>query len=120
MNWERIFFESVKGKKYIVHTYFMLSNTPVWEKNSHTDFCVVKEKETGAVGRLLQPQAGAGETVLSGYFVSGHPLTCSIWIKDDCIMAMLFRNHQTAQILISAAVLHALMDAIQEASLFLL
>lgn len=114
------FFESVKGKKYIVHTYFMLSNTPVWERNSNTDFCILKEKETGAVGRLLQPQAGAGETVLSGYFVSGHLLSCSIWVKADCIMAMLFRNHQTAQILISAAVLHVLMDAIQVASLFLL
>lgn len=89
----------MKGKKYIVHTYFMLSNTPVWERNSNTDFCILKEKETGAVGRLLQPQAGAGETVLSGYFVSGHLLSCSIWVKADCIMAMLFRNHQTAQIL---------------------
>lgn len=114
------FFWKCERKKYIVHTYFMLSNTPVWERNSNTDFCILKEKETGAVGRLLQPQAGAGETVLSGYFVSGHLLSCSIWVKADCIMAMLFRNHQTAQILISAAVLHVLMDAIQVASLFLL
>lgn len=50
----KIFFECVKGKIYIVHAYFMLSNTPVWERNSHTDFCILKEKETGSVGRLLQ------------------------------------------------------------------
>lgn len=49
------FFWMCERKKYIVHAYFMLSNTPVWERNSQADFCILKEKETGAVGRLLQP-----------------------------------------------------------------
>lgn len=45
------FFECVKGKKIIVHAYFMLSNLPVWERNSHTDFCILEKRETGAVGK---------------------------------------------------------------------
>lgn len=52
-------------------------------------------------------QAAAGD-----YFVSGHFLTGNIWVKAVSTVAMLFRNHRTAQILIMAAVLHVLTDAI--------
>lgn len=35
------FSECVKGKKNIIHVYFMLSNKPVWERNRHIDFCIL-------------------------------------------------------------------------------
>lgn len=57
-------------------------------------------------------RAAAGEIVLSDYFVSSHFLTGNIWVKAVSTVAMLFRNHRTAQILIMAAVLHVLTDAI--------
>lgn len=58
MNWERIFSECVKGRKYIIRAYFMLSHKPVWERDSHVDFCIFagsRERETGTVGTLFQP-----------------------------------------------------------------
>lgn len=71
----------------------MLSNTPAWERNSQKR----KLEQWGDYfGHRLVLEKQFFQVALSGS-------SSDIWVKADCMMATLFRNHQTAQIHISAA-----------------